>query len=67
MSDKTYDLIKNIALVIAPGLTLGVLIVGMIMGMDVHEIVTVLVAINTGIGTLVKVLSDIYHAKEVSE
>lgn len=67
MSDKTYDLIKRTALVIAPFLVLAVLIVGLIKGMDVQELVTILVAIEGGIGTLVEVLSARYRAKEVSE
>ena len=63
MSNKTYDIIKLIALLIIP-ICAFITSVGNALGYDVSVIVAILTAVDTLLGALVKILSDQYHAKE---
>lgn len=63
MSNKTYDIIKLIALLIVPVIAF-ITSLGNALGYDVSIIVAILTAIDTFLGALVKILSDMYHKKE---
>lgn len=67
ITNKTYDILKFIALIVLP--------ISEFVGAMAHiwgfaygsEIVASLVAVDALLGTLVKILSDIYHKGEKNE
>lgn len=64
ISNKTYDVLKIIALIILP-LSELVSSLATIWGIPYGaQIVATLVAINTFLGAYLKVSSDVYHAME---
>lgn len=66
MSNKTYDMIKLIALLIIP-ICAFITSVGNTLGYDVSVIVAILTAVDTLLGALVKILSDQYHKGEITD
>lgn len=64
MSNKTYDRLKTIALVIAPFCTLTSTILPIWNVPYSEQITATLVAIDTFLGVLVKIFSSIYNKKK---
>lgn len=66
MSNKTYDILKFIALLIVPVIAF-ITSLGNAFGYDVSIYVAVLTAVDTFLGALVKILSDNYHKDKTGE
>ena len=67
MKNKTYDILKNIALYILPALATLIIALGSIWGLPHYEAIAATVtAIDTFLGTILKISSNEYNeqAKE---
>ena len=65
MSNKIYDILKNIALYVLPGLATFILALGTIWGLPYTEaIAATITAIDTFLGTILKISSDQYHEEQ---
>lgn len=67
MSNQTYDLIKNIALVIAPVTTLVIALLGSFKVIDSDTAVSISSAIDTFLGAIVVVSKQIYDNKKATK
>jgi hypothetical protein len=63
MSNKTYDILKNIALYVLPALATLILTLGNIWGIPYAEaIAATITAIDTFLGTILKISTNKYNA-----
>lgn len=67
MSDKTYDLIKNIALLIAPCVTLIIALLGSFKVIDSETAVSISSAIDTFLGAIVVISKQIYDNNKATK
>ena len=65
MSNKTYDILKNIALYVMPALATFILTLGTIWGIPYAEaIAATITALDTFLGAVLKISSNKYAAME---
>lgn len=65
MSNKTYDILKNIALYVLPALATLILTLGGIWGIPYAEAIAgTITAIDTFLGTVLKISSNKYNAMQ---
>ena len=65
MSNKTYDILKDIALYVMPALATLILTLGGIWGIPYAEaIAATITALDTFLGAVLKISSKVYEAEE---
>ena len=65
MNNKTYDILKDIALYVMPALATLILTLGSIWGIPYAEaIAATITALDTFIGAVLKISSKVYEAEE---
>lgn len=65
MSNKVYDILKDIALYVLPALATLILALGNIWGIPYAEaIAATITAIDTFLGAILKISSNVYHKNE---
>ena len=68
MSNKTYDILKDIALYVMPALATLILTLGGIWGIPYAEAIAgTITAIDTFLGAILKISSNKYHKEEGAE
>lgn len=67
MSNRTYDILKNLCLVVIPFIAFISTICGIWNVPYTEQITGTLVALETLLGTLVKIASDSYNKEKVKE
>lgn len=67
MSNRTYDALKHIALIVLPALATLYTTVGPIWGLPfVHEVVATIVAVDTFLGVILKINSSRYNNSDAA-
>lgn len=62
MSNKVYDILKNIALYVLPATATLIIALGSIWGFPHYEAIAATVtAVDTFLGTILKISSDVYE------
>lgn len=67
MSNKTYDIIKNLALLLAPFTTLVIALLGSFKVIDSETAVSISSAIDTFLGAIVVISKQIYESKKATK
>lgn len=68
MSNKTYDILKNIALIVLPALATLWLTVSQTWSLPYgEEIAATITAVDVFLGALLKISSNFYHDKDEDE